>query len=160
MKCDTALNILGVLLILMTFIGAFNSIVRYIGRAFNQSLTTNALLEIQWYLFSVVFLLGIVVAYRQGRHIRVDVFYNRFSFRTNRRLNILFTVLLLLPFAAFLMYFTGRYALRSIEILEQSSNPDGLARYPLKVFMPVSFGLLLVTGLYSLYEYITKRKYD
>ena len=67
------------LLLFMTLIGAVNAILRYIGKSIGQNLTSNAMIEIQWQLFSVSFLLGAAYVLKEDKHVRVDVFDSRFQ---------------------------------------------------------------------------------
>src|SRR5690606_6001534 len=92
------------LTVLMTAVGAFNAIARYLGRFIGVNLASNAWLELQWYLFSVIFLLGAAWVLREDAHVRVDVFYSRLSARGQALIDLLGTLLLLIPFSAFVLW--------------------------------------------------------
>lgn len=138
------------LVLLMVLVGAFNAIARYLGRFIGVNLSSNAYLELQWYLFSLVFLLGGAWALRIGAHVRVDVFYARFSPRVRRWVDILGTVLLLLPFSVFAIWVSIPSVRNSWRVLEGSPDPGGLPRYPIKTMVIVGFALLILQGIAGL----------
>lgn len=134
----------------MVVIGAFNAIARYLGRYMGVQLSSNAWLELQWYLFSVLFLLGGAHALRHDAHVRVDVFFARLSTRARAWINLLGTTLLLLPFCIFMLIVSWPTVRNSWAIREVSSDPGGLARYPLKTVILVCFALLFLQGVAEL----------
>lgn len=138
------------LTLLMVLVGAFNAIARYLGRYIGINLSSNVYLELQWYLFSMVFLLGAAWVLREGAHVRVDVLYARVSARTRHLINIIGTVLLLVPFSAFMIWVSGPVVLASWSIREGSPDPNGLPRYPLKALILVCFALLLLQAVSEL----------
>jgi TRAP-type mannitol/chloroaromatic compound transport system permease small subunit len=128
------------LVLLTVLVGAFNAVARYAGRY----------LELQWYLFSVVFLLGAAFVLRDDSHVRVDVLYSRLGARAQSVINILGTLLLLVPFSAFVLWVSSPVVRASWRIRELSPDPGGLPRYPLKALILVSFALLLLQALSEL----------
>jgi TRAP-type mannitol/chloroaromatic compound transport system permease small subunit len=104
------------------------------------------LLEAQWYLFSIVFLLGASVTLRRDEHVRVDVLFGRLSPRGKAWVDLLGGLLLLLPFCVFAIVYSLPGAVESLSIREQSPDPGGLPRYPLKLLLPMSFVLLAAQG--------------
>jgi TRAP-type mannitol/chloroaromatic compound transport system permease small subunit len=138
------------LVVVMVLLGAFNAIARYLGRYIGVQLSSNAYLELQWYLFSLIFLLGAAYALRHDAHVRVDVMFARLSARGRAWVNLLGTVLLLLPFCAFMLFVTWPPVRNSWGIREGSPDPGGLPRYPLKALILVCFGLLLLQGIAEL----------
>lgn len=130
------------LILAITSIGFINALLRYAGRYLHYNLSSNLFIELQWYLFSIVFLLGASLVFQQDKHIRVDVFYNKFSDKKKNRFNLLGTIFLLLPFCGILCYLSYLYFENSFAILEQSSEPNGLPRYLIKFFIPLAFILL------------------
>jgi TRAP-type mannitol/chloroaromatic compound transport system permease small subunit len=135
------------LVVLMVLIGTFNAVARYLGRYVGVNLSSNVYLELQWYLFSLIFLLGAAFALREDAHIRVDVLFANLSERTRSWINLLGTVLLLLPFCVFSIWASLPAVRNSFIIREGSPDPGGLARYPLKAVILISFGLLILQGL-------------
>ena len=135
------------LLLAMVLIGAFNAVARYLGRFMSTNLSSNAWLELQWYLFSLVFLLGAAYTLKQDAHVRVDVLYGRFSARGQAWVDFLGTLFFLLPFAIFGIWTSLPSVRESWKILEVSNDPGGLPRYPLKTFIPIAFVLLFLQGL-------------
>jgi TRAP-type mannitol/chloroaromatic compound transport system permease small subunit len=140
------------LVLAMVLIGAFNAIARYLGRYLGVHLSSNTWLELQWYLFSLVFLLGAAYVLREDRHVRVDVLFGRASARTQAIINIAGTLLLLIPFAAFVIWVSVPIVRSSWQIRELSPDPGGLPRYPLKAMIIVCFVLLLLQAAAGLFR--------
>jgi TRAP-type mannitol/chloroaromatic compound transport system permease small subunit len=111
------------------------------------NLSTNALNELQWYLFSVIFLLGAAWGLRHDVHVRVDVLYGRLSTRKKAWIDLLGTVLFLIPFCVMMVWVSWPPVARSFAIREVSPDPGGLPRWPIKALLIVSFLLLLLQGL-------------
>lgn len=131
---------------LMILIGAGNAIMRYVSRDLGFEVGGNAALEAQWYLFSLMFLLGAAWTLERDAHVRVDVLYGRLSWRAKAGIDLAGTLLFLLPFCAFALYVSTPSVLNSWEVREISQDPGGLARYPIKAMILVSFGLLAIQG--------------
>ena len=138
------------LVVVMILIGAFNAVARYLGRFTGWNLSSNAYLELQWYLFSLVFLLGAAWTLKENAHVRVDVLYSRLSERAQAWINTVGALVFLLPFAVFGFAMSLETVADSWKVLESSSDPGGLPRYPLKTMIPVAFALLFVQGLSEL----------
>lgn len=113
----------------------------------HHTLTSNALLELQWYLFSAVFLLAAAYALKHDAHVRVDVLYDRLPQRARRWINLAGTFLFLIPFSILLLVTSLRPLLASWAILEMSPDKGGLPRYPIKTLIPVAAILILLQGL-------------
>lgn len=135
------------LVLLMVVLGCWNVIGRYLGRYIGESLTSNVFIELQWYLFAIIFLLGAAYALKHDEHVRVDLFYKSWSPKKKALANIIGTFLFLLPFCAMAIYFSWNPIVNSWNILEQSPDPDGLPRYPIKSMVIVSFALLFLQGI-------------
>jgi TRAP-type mannitol/chloroaromatic compound transport system permease small subunit len=134
----------------MVLLGAFNAVARYLGRYVGVQLSSNAYLELQWYFFSLLFLLGGAYALRHDAHVRVDVLFARVTDRTRSWINLLGTSILLLPFCLFMLIVSVPTVRNSWMIRETSSDPGGLARYPLKAMILVCFSLLVLQGIAEL----------
>lgn len=122
-----------------------NALIRY---AFNMS--SNAWLEIQWYLFSAIFLLASSFTLRRNEHVRIDVIAGRFSQRTQVWIDLFGFVLFLLPMTLIILYYAVPYALLSIVNQEVSSNSGGLIVWPAKLLIPLGFFLLSLQGISEL----------
>ncbi len=133
--------------LLMVLIGAFNAIVRYLGRFMGQNLSSNVYLEGQWYLFSLLFLLGAAYTLKNNGHVRVDVVYARLSERGRAWIDLFGSVLFLLPFTVVSLLLTWPSVRNSWHVLELSPDPGGLPRYPLKTVILICFFLLFLQGL-------------
>lgn len=135
------------LVLVMVLVGAYNALARYTTRYTEVSLTSNALIDLQWYLFSLVFLLGAAYALNHDAHVRVDVLYSRFGPRGRAWIDLVGTVLFLLPFSVVMLWVSFPAVRNSWVIGEVSPDPGGLPRYPIKAVILVSFLLLLFQGL-------------
>ncbi len=135
------------LLLAMVLVGAFNAIVRYLGRFTGWNLSSNAYLEAQWYLFSCSFLLAGAYALKRNSHVRVDVLYARMSPRTQLWIDLLGSLFFLIPFSVFALAVSWGTIRNSWAVREVSSDPGGLPRYPIKSVILVAFALLLLQGL-------------
>jgi len=134
----------------MVLVGAFNTVARYLGRYLGVALSSNAWIELQWYLFSLVFLLGAAYALERDAHVRVDVLYGRLSPRGRAWIDVVGTVVFLLPFCAFGIWMSLPTVRSSWAVLEMSPDPGGLPRYPIKTAIPVAFALLFFQGVSEL----------
>lgn len=135
------------LVLLMVLIGVWNVVGRYLGRFLGQNLTSNGLIETQWYLFDLIFLLGAAYALKHDEHVRVDIFYKGWSSKQKALANLLGIVFFLIPFCILVIYFSWDTVVNSWRILEVSPDPDGLPRYPIKTVIIVSFVLLILQGI-------------
>lgn len=135
------------LVLLMILVGVWNVIGRTLGNAIGQNLSSNALIETQWYLFDLIFLLGAAYALKHNAHVRVDVFYSRWNRKRQALANLLGSLLFLIPFSILVIYFSWQWVYNSWAILESSPDPDGLPRYPIKTSILVSFALLILQGI-------------
>lgn len=135
------------LAVAMVLLGAGNALLRYAGAHLGRNLSSNALLEGQWYLFSLLFLLGAGWTLRHDRHVRVDVLFGRLSERARAWIDLAGTALFLLPFCAMGLAYSVPSVWSSIRRLEGSSNAGGLPRYPIKAVLLVAFVLLALQGL-------------
>lgn len=136
-------------LLLSVLICTGNAFVRY---AFNIS--SNAWLEIQWYLFSAIFLLAASYTLRRNEHVRIDVIAGRFSKRTQAVIDIFGFLFFLLPMSVIILYYAVPYALLSIRSQEVSSNAGGLIVWPAKILIPIAFFLLTLQGVSELIKRI------
>ena len=135
------------LALVMVIIGAFNAIARYATRYTGVSLSSNAYLELQWYLFSLIFLMGAAYGLNHDYHVRVDVLYARLGRRARAWIDLIGSALLLAPFAFVMLWVSWGPVTNSWAILETSPDPGGLPRYPIKTVILVSFFLLLLQAI-------------
>lgn len=135
------------LTLVMVVIGAFNAIARYATRYTGVSLSSNAYLELQWYLFSFIFLMGAAYGLNHDYHVRVDVLYTRLGRRGRAWIDLTGSALLLAPFALVMLWVSWGPVANSWAILETSPDPGGLPRYPIKSVILVSFFLLLLQAM-------------
>lgn len=128
----------------MVLVGALNAILRYTARFTGLSLSSNMYIELQWYLFSLVFLLGAAYTLQSDSHVRVDVLYGRLSAKGKAWIDLTGTVVFLIPFCILMLWVSWPAVMNSWAVLEGSPDPGGLPRYPIKTAIPIAFLLLLV----------------
>ncbi len=131
---------LGMWLILAaTLISATNAVVR---KAFGVS--SNAFLEIQWYLFAAVFMLGGGYAFLRNTHVRIDFLSSKFSDRTRNWIDIVGIVVFIVPLCVMMIYLSWPLFMRAYVSGEVSSNAGGLIRWPVYLLIPAGFSILLL----------------
>jgi len=114
------------------------------------SMSSNAWLELQWYLFSAVFLLCAGYTLLHNGHVRIDVLAGRLSPKGQAWIDILGTLFFLLPMTLMLTWMSWPYFVRAFQTSEISGSAGGLILWPARVLMPVGFGLLALQGLSEL----------
>ena len=128
--------------LLACVISAGNALIRY-----SLSSSTNAWLEIQWYLFGGMFLLGASYTFKVNGHVRVDLFYGMLGQRAQVWLDLICTILFMMTAVSIITYFAWPFFVESWSIHEMSNNAGGLVRWPVKLLLPVGFGLLALQGI-------------
>ena len=150
---DRTGNLLAWLTLVMVLVGAGNALFRTLDRTLQLGVTSNLWLELQWYLFAAVFLLGAAWTLRADAHVRVDVLYGRLSEKGRAWIDLVGALLMLIPFCVLMLWASGSYVAASWRVWEQSPDPGGLPRFPVKVLIPVGFALLLVQSV----SFVAKR---
>ena len=130
------------LVLLSVLISAGNAMMRY-----GINLSSNAWLEVQWYLFSFVFLLGAGYTLKHNGHVRIDVLYGRFGARARAWVDMAGALLFLLPMAGLIGWLSWAGLADSYAIGEMSPDAGGLLRWPVKAAIPLGFVLLALQGL-------------
>jgi TRAP-type mannitol/chloroaromatic compound transport system permease small subunit len=128
--------------LLACLISAGNALVRY---GFSDS--SNAWLEIQWYLFAAMFMLGAPYTLRMNEHVRVDILYGNVSPKVQLWIDLLGAILFLLPATIIIGWMSWPIFVDSFVSGEVSNNAGGLIRWPVKLLMPLGFGLLTLQGI-------------
>jgi TRAP-type mannitol/chloroaromatic compound transport system permease small subunit len=142
------------LALIMVFIGAVSAVARYFARSQQWQLNLTPTTEAQWYLFSIIFLMGAAYGLNHDVHVRVDVMYERMKPKTQAWIDLAGTVLFLLPFSIMMLWVSYRPVMASWRIRESSPDPGGLARWPIKMLILVSFALLVLQGISQLVKQI------
>ncbi|MBR1219133.1 TRAP transporter small permease subunit [Bradyrhizobium sp. U87765 SZCCT0131] len=137
------------LVLLACLVSAGNAMVRY---AFSYS--SNSWLEIQWYMFGGIVLLGAAQTLRLNEHVRVDLLYSSVSERTRLWIDVIGFIVFLLPVTAYLINLTWPFFLKSYVSQEYSSNAGGLILWPAKLLLPAGFVLLWLQGAAELVKRI------
>lgn len=137
------------LVLVAVIISSGNATVRYV---FNTS--SNAWLELQWYLFSAIFLLCAGYTFLKNEHIRIDVVVGRFSRRVHAWIDVFGILFFLFPMAVLILVLSWPMVVSSYTIHEMSNNAGGLLRWPVKLLVPVGFALLVLQGVSELIKRI------
>lgn len=136
------------LILVSILVSAGNAVVR---KALNTS--SNAWLELQWYLFGAAFLLAAAYTLKQNEHIRIDIVYGMFSRRVQHWIDLLGHVFFLMPFVVLMIFYFVPYVSLSFRSGEMSTNSGGLILWPAKSLLLIGFFLL---GLQGVSEIIKK----
>ena len=137
------------LVLFACLISAGNATVRYL-----FSYSSNGLLEIQWYMFGGIVLLGAARTLKLNEHVRVDLVYSSVTDRTRLWIDVIGLCLFLLPVTAYFVYLTWPFFLNSYLSQEYSSNAGGLILWPVKAVLPLGFGLVFLQGVSELIKRI------
>lgn len=137
------------LILASTLISAINAIVRKI---FNVS--SNAYLEVQWYLFAASFLIAAAYTLLHNEHVRIDVIAGRFTRRTQAKMETFGFAVFLIPVCLAVLYFSWPFVVNGYQSGEMSGNSGGLIRWPVYAMIPLGFSLLLLQGISELIKRI------
>jgi TRAP-type mannitol/chloroaromatic compound transport system permease small subunit len=154
-------RLLPFLVILLISAGFYNVVARYVGRFMQVRLTNNSAIEIQWYLYSILFFLGFAYILKHNVNVRVDFLYAKWSAKRRALIDFWGTLLFLIPFCILGIVVTinpvlaswGRLPNGNWGMWEISPDPDGLPRAPIKTMIIVAFLLLLAQALSQLIKY-------
>ena len=122
------------LILVLVAVGFYNVVARYIGRFVGQNLTSNALLEVQWYIYALIYLLIFAYNLQHDVNVRVDILYSKWGVKRRAWVDLLGTLLIVIPFALLGIWMTtnpvlqswGRLPDGSFGAWEMSPDPDGL----------------------------------
>jgi TRAP-type mannitol/chloroaromatic compound transport system permease small subunit len=137
------------LTLLVVLVSATNAVVRKV-----FSVSSNAWLELQWYLFGAIFLLAAGYTFLRNEHVRVDVLSQKLSRRTQIKIEIFGVLFFLFPACMLIFWLSLPFFYESFVLHELSSNTGGLIRWPAKLLIPVGFFLLILAGLSHLIKCI------
>jgi TRAP-type mannitol/chloroaromatic compound transport system, small permease component len=130
------------LILVSILVSAGNAVIR---KAFNAS--SNAWLELQWYLFGAAFLLAAAYTLKQNEHIRIDIVYGMFSRRKQHWIDLFGHIFFLMPFVLLMTYYYVPFVLFSVRSGEVSSSAGGLVIWPAKLMLLIGFFLLALQGI-------------
>lgn len=130
------------LILLAILVSAANAVIR---KVFDTS--SNAWLELQWYLFGAAFMLAAAYTLKQNEHIRIDIVYGLFPRRVQHWIDLLGHVLFLMPFVTLMVFYFVPYVSLSFHSGEMSTNAGGLIVWPAKAILLAGFFLLALQGI-------------
>ena len=134
--------ICNLLVLLACLVSAANAMSRY---AFG--LSSNAYLELQWYMFAILVMFGASYTFKRNEHVRVEILYLMLSERGQLWLDLIGTLFFLIPICLLLCYLSWPFFQQSYATGEWSGNPGGLLRWPIKFVLPGGFAMLALQGL-------------
>jgi TRAP-type mannitol/chloroaromatic compound transport system permease small subunit len=137
------------LVLAMVLVSTANAVVRYL-----LNMSSNAWLELQWYMFAAVFLLCSGYTLRHDEHIRIDVISSHLSRRTQIWIDIFGTLFFMLPMTIFILWLSWPVFVNAWQSGEMSSNAGGLIRWPARLIVPAGFFLLSLQGVSELIKRI------
>lgn len=142
---------------LSCFISAGNAVVRYA-----LDISSNAMLEVQWYMFAACVMLGAAQVLRLNEHVRVDVLYGRYNGRTQVLIDLFGLLFFLLPVMLLMVYLSTPLFIKWYESGEMSSQAGGLIRWPAMLMLPLGFALMTLQGVAEVIKRIgwLMHKYD
>jgi len=135
----------GWLILAAVTVSSVNALVRF---SFNRS--SNAWLELQWYLFGAVVLLGSAYTFKANEHIRIDILSSRLTKRTRDWIDIFGHLFFLMPLCLVIMWLGWPFFLRSFAQAEVSSSAGGLIVWPAKLLVPLGFTILFIQSISEL----------
>ena len=130
------------LVLFSSLVSAFNALMRY-----TIHYSSNAWLEIQWYMFGAMFLLAAGYAHKHEEHVRVDVFFSKLNPRQQAWVDVVGGIFFLMPMALLIAWMSIPAVINSYRITEYSSDAGGLLRWPIKIMIPIGFALLALQGI-------------
>jgi TRAP-type mannitol/chloroaromatic compound transport system permease small subunit len=135
-------RVANILVLLSCVVSAGNAMVRY---AYDYS--SNGWLEVQWYMFAVMVMFGASYTFKRNEHVRVEIFYLYLNDRGQHWLDLIGAVVFLIPVCTLLAYLSWPFFMQAYAVNEWSGNAGGLVRWPIKLVLPLGFGLLALQGV-------------
>jgi TRAP-type mannitol/chloroaromatic compound transport system permease small subunit len=150
------------LVLVLVAVGFYNVLARFLGRFVGQNLSSNLWIELQWYLFSLIFFFSFGFILKNGVNVRVDFLYTNWSVKRKAWVDLLGTLIFLIPFCIMGIYVSifpvmqswGRLPDGSFGTWEMSPDPGGLPRAPIKTMIIVAFVLLLLQAIAQVIKYL------
>ncbi len=142
------------LILFLVLLVAGNVLFRYFFHVSSVSLQ-----EFEWHLLAAIGMLGSAYTLQQGEHVKVDLFYQRYSDSVKRLMDLLIPIVIIIPFSLFMMYLSSEYVFQSYGMNESSPDPGGLPyRYLVKALIPLGFLLISIQGLALFLKALTQYK--
>ena len=138
------------LTLVLVLVVCFDVITRYVFKSSSVGVQ-----ELEWHIFAVIFLMGAAYTLKHEKHVRVDIIYSRLTEKKQAVINVLGTILFLIPFSLLIIFSSFDFVWNSLVIGESSPDPGGLpARFILKAVLPISFIFILIQGTSLLFKSI------
>lgn len=151
---DSIARLSSITLALLVLLIVYDALMRYIFQS-----GSIALQELEWHLFDVVILLSIAYTLKENAHVRVDIFFDKFSKKRQKIIEIFTTLFFILPFSFLIIYFSYDFVMMSFTQMEASSNPGGLEyRFLVKSLMPLAFIFVTIQSISKLIDDVKELK--
>lgn len=147
-------RISGIVVVITVLVGISNVLLRYIGEAIGVKLVNNTFIELQWYLYTLIFFFGFAWILKNQINVRVDFWFANQSERRKAWIDLVGHVTALIPFCLLGLYVTWQPVMRSLINWELSPDPNGLPRAPIKMMIIFAFGTLLIQAIAELFKLI------
>ena len=141
------------LALVMIFLGTYNAITRKLSQYIGVNLSSNMYIELQWYMYGIIFIFGFAYALLHREHVRIDIFYNRFPKRVRQWIDFLSGLFIYLPTSLGLTLLTYPMVKKSWQIKEMSPDPNGLPRYPIKTALILGLFLFFLQCVSEVIKY-------
>jgi TRAP-type mannitol/chloroaromatic compound transport system permease small subunit len=125
---------------------------------YTYNLSSNAWLEAQWYMFAVIVMFGASYTLRRNEHVRVEIFYTSLSERGQLWIDLIGTIVFLVPVCVLLAYLSWPFFKQAYMTSEDSNNAGGLLRWPIKFVLPAGFAMLALQGISEIIKRIAALK--
>lgn len=137
------------LVLLACVVSAANAMVRYA-----YDISSNSWLELQWYMFAIIVMMGASYTLKRNEHVRVDIWYMTLSERGQVLVDVIGTIVFLIPACLLLAWLSWPFFMQSFNVQEHSSNAGGLLRWPIKFVIPAGFICVALQGVSELIKRI------
>ena len=147
-RLEKLINFVGVMCSILMILMVLNVFYDVIARYFLNDVSI-AMQELEWHLFAAVFMFGIGYTLKEDGHVRVDIFYDNMSTRSQALIDIFGAIFFITPFVALVLYFSLDYTYEAFQMGEGSPDPGGLPyRWIVRSIIPISSAFLLLCNLY------------
>lgn len=140
--------------LVMIVVAFLNTTLRYVGSGFGRNLTWTGALDLQWYLFSVVFLGLGGYALLTDSNVRVDIVYSRLSDRMKSFVDLFGLIFFVIPFVSLVIYVSWPFVVNSVMFFEKSPDPGGLPRWIIKPLIPLAFALVFLQAVSQIVKHL------
>ena len=144
--------------VITILVGFVNTTLRYIGRTMGRQLTSNTMVDLQWNMYALIFLLGFGYVLKHGINVRVDFWYTNQTHRRKLRIDLIGHLIALVPFTVIGVWVSVPAVQTSLRLRERSPNSGGLPIYPIKALILIAFILLFLQAVSEVIRLIAAQR--